>query len=227
MVIPELLFGAAWGYAAASVSESLLHRHVLHAGARFRRLWRRHPYLFSAFRRAYYSHHVIHHARTYRRSFVEMFRDEQERQSLDRQIPKQYRRLIIAEKYGTTQTAMGAVYFLLPSLPVIPLTYTVWGGWATIGTLVPLLLVYPLMSMCVHPFVHRTYGEALAAAPRLVALFLKTRYVRAVIRHHYLHHRYVNCNFNLLLGGDLLLGVHRRPSAEDLAEIAELGLPTD
>jgi len=46
-------------------------------------------------------------------------------------------------------------------------------------------------------------------------------------RNHYMHHRYVASNFNLVLGGDLLRGKYRVSSPADIAEMQRLGLRTD
>ncbi len=49
--------------------------------------------------------------------------------------------------------------------------------------------------------------------------------MKAVIRNHFMHHRYPNHNFNLLLGGDYLLGYHKVPSKEDKREMTKIGIP--
>mgnify|MGYP000897804549 CR=1 FL=1 len=223
----EILCGLVWGYVAASLTESFFHRHVLHANARFRRLWKRYPTFFAGDRSAYYSHHVIHHVRTYRHSFVNQFPNDTEQVKVDNSLPEGYRRWIIAEKYGTTLTFIGVLRFVSPSPPVILFTCLLFGWWVTLGMLVPFWLILPSMSKFVHPFLHRRYQEALADSPTLLAWFMRTRYMRFLIRHHYLHHRYIKCNYNLLLGGDFILGVQRAPSTEDLKAMEALGLPLD
>jgi hypothetical protein len=70
-------------------------------------------------------------------------------------------------------------------------------------------------------------GTTEASVPTLLGLLMDSRYIRAVRRHHYLHHKYLDCNFNLLLGGDWLLGVHRSPTPANLDAMSEIGIRRD
>ena len=87
------------------------------------------------------------------------------------------------------------------------------------------MVVFPLMSAAIHPWLHVRHEVARARAPRPIAWLLNTRYMRSVARHHFVHHRHLAANFNLLLGGDLLLGVHRRPTAADIDAMHREGIP--
>lgn len=224
-ILADLGLGLLLGYLLATLAESFLHRSVQHAGSRVRKFWLRHPRLFAPFLRAYYSHHTIHHARTFRHDYVTQFRDAREQQQVDRELPPAWAERIKREDYGLTLKGWGILLFLLPVAPLIPLLYFVLGAWVCLGALLPLLVVYPLMSMWIHPLLHRAHGDAAGRTSPLGRWLLKTRYMKAVVRGHYLHHRYINCNYNLLLGGDYLFGAYRRPSAADLKDMARLGLP--
>ena len=79
--------------------------------------------------------------------------------------------------------------------------------------------------MFVHPYIHLPYQQALEEAPKHDSKFFKTKYMRAVIRNHYMHHKYPDNNFNLILGGDYILGYHRNASAEDIESMKVLGIP--
>ena len=68
------------------------------------------------------------------------------------------------------------------------------------------------------------YEKALKTASPFMKWFLLTPYFKFLAQHHYLHHRYVNCNFNLLLGGDVICRKQRFPNEEDLIEMKKLGL---
>jgi hypothetical protein len=81
-----------------------------------------------------------------------------------------------------------------------------------------------MLAQFVHPHLHRNHREVMddpRAWPRFMA---RTRYFRHLAQHHWLHHNYPNCNYNLLLGGDWLLGVHRRADADDLVAMQSIGL---
>jgi hypothetical protein len=223
----QILLGLLVGYLLATLAESFLHHHVAHAGARVRKFWLRHPRFFAPFLRSYYSHHVIHHARTYRGDYVTQFRSKEEQEALDRAMPPHWLERIKREEYGLTLKGWGILLFVGPVLPVVPLLYWLAGPWTTGAAVVPLLFVYPLMSKWIHPLLHLAHDDALGRATPLQAWLLRTRYMKAVLRGHYLHHRYITCNYNLLLGGDFLRGVHRRSSPRDLEEMARLGLPVD
>jgi hypothetical protein len=227
IIIPKVFIGLLLGYVLASLAESFLHRNVQHAGAGVRQFWMRHPRLFAPFLRAYYSHHTIHHARTFRKDHVTQFRSTEEQQALDKAMPADWMERIKEEEYGLTLSGWGVLMFLLPVLPLVPLLYWLTGPWVTAGALIPLLIVYPLMSKWIHPLLHKAHEAAVSCATPLEAWLLQTRYMKAVVRRHYLHHRYINCNYNLLLGGDFLFGVHRQSSTQDLADMASIGLPVD
>jgi len=85
-----------------------------------------------------------------------------------------------------------------------------------------MLLLPPLLSMFIHPMIHEPDGKA-GRYNRWLGRVMRTRYFRNVCRHHWLHHKYPDCNFNLLLGGDRLLGTHRNPTATDLQDMDREG----
>jgi hypothetical protein len=221
----QLLGGLVLGYLQATLAESFFHRHIQHASSSVRKLWLRYPRLFGPFLRAYYSHHVIHHARTFRQDFITQFRDSAEQQRVDSSIPAQLLERIRRERYGLTMKGWRVLYFLLPVLPLVPLTYLLFGGWVTLGTLFPLLVVYPLFSGWIHPMLHVMHEVALHQTNWLGRLLLRSRFMRKTLRDHWMHHTYVNCNYNLLIGGDYLLGVHRDPTTRDLQEMQRVGIP--
>lgn len=223
-IILQVFAGIALGYLAATLAESFLHRAILHAGSRMRRYWKRHPLLCTPFLRAYYCHHVVHHGLTFKKNHVTQFQDEQERGRLDSRLPIRWARLLREEQYGLTLRGSGLLMFVLPVVPLLPLIYFLCGTWVTIGAAIPLLIIYPCMSMVIHPVLHLPHEAACSSASWIFVRLLKTPYMQAVMRNHYLHHQYGDCNFNLLLGGDYLLGVHRPPLPEDVRRMSELGI---
>jgi hypothetical protein len=52
----------------------------------------------------------------------------------------------------------------------------------------------------------------------------KSAYFKYLAKHHWLHHRYIDCNYNLMLGGDYLLGVWRGATDEDVGAMRSIGL---
>ncbi|MDH5741674.1 MAG: hypothetical protein OEY77_15235 [Nitrospira sp.] len=224
-IVLHIVFGLLFGYAVVSLLESAFHRAIYHADPRTRRLWARYPLIGGPFRRAYFSHGIVHHCWTFRRDFVTQFTSEHERARLDRRIQGTQSSLIRREHYGMTLRGVGIVWFNLPILPFVLLIGLVLGPWGLVGVL-PALAAYKCLAMFVHPYLHRPYDKV-ADAPPILRRILETGYVQFLRRHHYLHHQYPDCNFNLVLGGDVVLGRYRVPTAQDRDEMCRLGLVVD
>ena len=220
----QLGSGLAASYLTATVSESYLHRTVGHATPRLRRFWARHPRLCGHLSRAHYRHAVVHHGLTFVRDHVTQFLDEAAKARVDGIIAPRGDPCIERERYGLSVGVRGLLTYNATVLPILPALYWLGGPLACAGAL-PVLLVAPLLSKFVHPYLHLPHVEAVRIAPRPVALLLRTRYFRAVARYHYLHHVYQRSNFNLLIGGDHLLGTYRRAGPDDLRAMEAIGLP--
>jgi hypothetical protein len=218
-----MLAGLMLGYVMTTLLESTLHRVIYHAGPQTRRFWARYPRVSGPFRRAYFSHGVVHHRWTFRENFVTQFSSRQEQERLEQRLRGAQASLIRREQYGVTLRGSGIVWFNLPILPWIVLIGLVLGPWGLVGA-IPAVAAYSCLAMFVHPYLHRPHEEVVAGVSPVFRWVLKTRYVRFLRCHHYLHHRYGDCNFNLLLGGDVLLGRSRRPTAQDWDEMYRLGL---
>ena len=222
----QAVLGLAVGYLAASLIESTAHQWVSDApGARVR-WWKKHPRLFRLFIETHYSHHTIHHFKTFRRNHVTQFRSEDERAALDAELSGHgtHGQLIREAQYAVKLQGSGGWTFVAPLLLFLPVIYALLGVSGTLGSLVTMALP-PLFSNYVHPYLHMPHAAARAAAPPVISWFLKTRYGRAMARNHFIHHRYGGTsNFNLVLGGDILRGVHRKPSVKDFETMQEIGL---
>ena len=222
--ILQVLSGVLVGYLIVTVCESFFHRAIGHAPPRLRRVWGRAPRVGTFFLRAWYAHHVVHHLRTFRRDHVTQFSSPGEEARLRSGLVAQGRGHIVEQDYGLRVGGPGEfLRYVAPTLPVFLAACWLGGAWFTAGAALPFLAM-PLVSELVHPYVHMGHERAAREAPALLRPLLATRYFRSVARHHWLHHRYTDCNYNLLLGGDFLLGVHRRPGPGDLAEMAAIGL---
>jgi hypothetical protein len=157
---------------------------------------------------------------------VTQFVDAADKARVDTIIAARGDSLIEKERYGLTIGLRGVLTYNVPVLPVLPVLFWSCGSVACLGAL-PVLFTAPLLSMLVHPYLHMSHREVLRRSPRAVALLLGTRYFRAIARHHYLHHVYQCSNFNLQMGGDWLLGTHRRASPDDLRKMERIGIPID
>lgn len=226
--LAHLAVGFAGGYVIASLIESLMHQYVSDAPNKTVKRWERFPHLCRYLIRTRYSHHVVHHRRTFKQDHVTQFRSASERQALNRELAErgQHGRIIRRSRYAVRLHGSGALVFVAPLLPAIPLTAFTLGPWGTLGSCVALALP-PLFSHCIHPYLHMPHAKAVREAPGVTAWLLKRWYFREMARNHYMHHRYVASNFNLVLGGDLLRRRYRAPSESDLQEMQRLGLRID
>ncbi|AUX32159.1 MULTISPECIES: hypothetical protein [Sorangium] len=226
--IAATLLGAAMGYVTATLVESFAHHHISDARPRRVRWWTQHPRLFKYLIRTHYSHHSVHHLRTFRKDHVTQFRNDDERRALDAELAERgaHGQIVLRSNYAVKLHGTGALVFVSPLIPFLPVVYLLLGPWGLVGSVLPMLCP-PLFSNYLHPYLHMPHEVAVTKAPPLISWLLRTRYGRAVARNHFMHHRYMNCNFNLMLGGDILRGVSRRPSHKDIAEMQRIGLRLD
>ncbi|MBI1860080.1 MAG: hypothetical protein HYR96_04075 [Deltaproteobacteria bacterium] len=224
MLLVEAALGFIIGYLYASQLESLFHDWVNDApGSRVTK-WKSFHWILAPMIRTHFSHHTIHHCRTYRENYVTQFRSLQERVTLNQELLQfQHGREIIAAMYGNRFSFWGWVAFCAPLVPGPILAFGFWGAPAALGMLLAVSLP-PIMSNFVHEYLHMPTERALAEAPWPISWFARTPYFRFIARHHFLHHRYLRFNFNLVVGADLWRGKFRRPSNRDCAEMERLGL---
>jgi hypothetical protein len=232
--------GVACGYFASTLIESLFHHRVSDAPRRTLHFWLGYPRLFGIFIRANYSHHTIHHGRTFRADYVTQFGSEEEKNALDAELAARgsHGRLIVESQYAMTLHGSGALSFIAPFVPLAVLCFVYGGSAFGLGFFL-LSCASPWLNTYIHRYLHMPQAKALGQASPLVRVFLKSSYYRRLVAYHYLHHKYVACNFNLLIGGDWirdrLAGLSyarrkerhkllRRASAGDLEKMRALGL---
>lgn len=223
----QLLLGLALGYLIGSWVESFMHEYVSDAHPKFVRFWARAPRLFRPLINTHYSHHTIHHVKTYRSGHVTQFRSREEQEAVTAELLARgkHGRIILAGAYGTRLHGSGALVFVAPLVIFFPVFWFTLGPVGFLGGCVTLLLP-PFMSHFVHPWLHRPFEQGQREAPRWLAWLLRTRYLQAVYRNHFLHHRYGGVsNFNLVLGADLLRRKAREPTSRDLEVMVEIGMP--
>jgi hypothetical protein len=219
-----LFLGLLFGFLSATVTESLGHRFTGHPGPRQRRLYLKYPRLFHIFLKPYYQHLVIHHHRTFKGNFFDQFRDELEKKELDtwisRKFSKQFSELIWVERYNLTLKGIsGTLPFAIP-FTAGPLLIGMVFGWTAFFASLLTAFIPVWMSKFIHPLVH--LPEETHLAHPLIQWLMKTSYMKMVFKNHYLHHQQLETNFNLLLGGDYIVGHHRAPTIEEAVALESL-----
>lgn len=220
----QVLKGLVIGYGVLCISESASHRHFLHASPAIRRFWQRIGAVGRYIHNSWYSHHVVHHYRTFRQDYVTQFRSAAEETRLAADLTRRGKRQIALNSYGLrVGSPKEFVKYVYPHVPHYALLCYLGGGWFTLGALVPVAF-YQWLAHFAHPYLHMNYAKALASCSPLMRPFLRSPYFRFLAMHHFLHHKYVNCNYNLLLGGDWVWRCQRLPNAEDYREMQALGM---
>ncbi len=226
MILLEIAVGLALGYLLGSLLESAIHEYVPDAPPRVLALWRRHPRLFRRFLDAHFSHHVVHHHQTFH-DHVTQFVSSVQRERVETLVRRRGRhgRVILRNGFSDRLHDDSIVEFSLPWLAAglaIALAAP-----ASIGLAATVPLMLPgLLGHYVHPWLHRRFADGQQHAPGWLAALLRSRYMRAVYRNHFLHHRYGGTgNFNLVLGGDWLRGRLRRATDADREAMRHAGMP--
>lgn len=223
----QILMGLGMGYILLCISESASHRFFLHAPRKVRQFWQRLGPLGEYVHNSWYSHHVVHHYRSFRQDYVTQFRSREEERELRADLTRRGKAQIALNSYGLRiGSPKEFVKYLYPHVPHYALLCYLGGLWFTLGALIPVAL-YQWLAHYVHPYLHMDYHKALQSASPWMRPFLRTRYFRFLAQHHFLHHKYVHCNYNLLLGGDWVWRQQRFPSPEDHREMRALGLYVD
>jgi hypothetical protein len=176
------------------LTESLVHRCILHAERGTLAFWRRHRRLFRVFLRARHAHRS-HHSRAAR------YGDPEQAQQ---RTPES----IAADVRALRHQPGGVVFFLTPLLLVC--VVSVWlGPWALVAAL-PSIAAYPAVALLVHPYLHLRRSQiSMVAGPATTWLF-GTAPFRWLAQYHAAHHRYPGRNHNLLAGADQLFDILSR-----------------
>lgn len=220
----QILKGIVIGYAVLCISESASHRNFLHASPKIRKFWQRIGAIGRYIHHSWYSHHVVHHYRTFRQDYVTQFSSAAEEAHLRADLKQRGKEQIARNSYGLrVGSPKEFIKYVYPHVPHYALLCYLGGGWFTLGALLP-VFAYQWLAHFVHPYLHMNYEQALHSASPLMRPFLRSAYFRFLAQHHFLHHKYVHCNYNLLLGGDLVWRCQRLPSEEDYLEMQALGL---
>lgn len=223
----QIVTGFVCGYFFATIFESALHRWFGHARSAGRRRWKRFPGISSVLSAVYYSHAVIHHGKTFRANHVTQFRNMDEKARLDEELFANGNRGVIHVCYGLITNVEGAIYFVvIPFIAVSLCSLCLFRCLAPSFLLtasIPIMLT-PLLSQFLHPFLHLPIADAVDVAPRITGWLLQTRYGQWARMSHFVHHRHVRYNFNLLPGGDYLMRTFKAPTEVEIAEMQSIGL---
>ncbi len=226
-IILQFALGLCIGYAVGSFVESFMHEYVSDALPKFVRAWQRSPRLCKLLIDTHFSHHTIHHVKTYRLNHVTQFRSEEERLILIRLLRARgnHGNTVIRGAFATKLHGQGAVVFVAPLLILFPFFMFAMPTATFVGSAITLLLP-AFMSHFVHPYIHQPFSMGQSAAPKWLAWFLRSRYGMAVYRNHFMHHRYGGTsNFNLVLGADYVRRKLRTPSQKDTTVMILIGMP--
>ena len=218
-------------YAQASVWESLFHEFILDLTADHPRWLRGFKAWWPSLWTVQVDHNVLHHYRTYRQSYVEMFSHPNDEARLQVALHRQYDpatvRAFIHSRYGSTFTWAVVVPYSVPTwlsflwLLVLP-------SWPSmLGCLVASLLFstpYVVFSMWVHLYMHMRFDRAMREAPFCLRLILRSPYGIAVRISHYVHHQDPKMNYNLQYLADRLRGRWRAPTNAEWDRMVVLGL---
>lgn len=218
------LVGLILGVLSGTVTESVGHRLVGHPTIALKKFYLKYPRLFSPFLHFISQHVVVHHQKTFRKNFFEQFDDEQHKLQLDRWISTKLEPkladLIWRENYHLALTgAFSILRFAIPFFLGPVLIGMAFGFNVFLGSLI--FAFAPVwFSVYIHPLIHIPTDTARAHS--FVQWLMKTRYMGHAFRNHYLHHRHPKSNFNLFIGGDYLLFIHRKATAQDEQELATI-----
>lgn len=227
MQLLHLIFGISTGYFVASYIESFLHEHVSDAPTRRVNFWRKYPSLLKPLINTHYSHHTIHHVKTWQRDHVTQFRSDSERQKLDKVLHARGKHgtMIIEGLYAAKLHSLGMIVFTTPLLLACILLFIFTPVLFAVGACTTIFLP-TLFSNFIHPYLHMPFDRGQKEAPRVVAWLLGTRYFKAMYVNHFIHHRYGGTsNYNLVLGADWLRGKTRIVTEKDVHIMRDVGLP--
>ncbi|MDR3612866.1 MAG: hypothetical protein P4L53_04815 [Candidatus Obscuribacterales bacterium] len=245
-IVIEVCVGLALlGPICASMHESLVHQYIAHAKRETVNFWRRHPRIFLTLLLGHFFHHVVHHGKTFREGYLKQFGRPLEHEDVDAWAPEAFYKAFpaehqayirkaaspaaIIEKLHASEYGLGAASpcrFALTIVPLVLVVLLVAPFWLAFGTGASMLFLYPAMSCIIHR--NMMHVPQVAGGGRVQNILTKflvgSAYMKWLERYHWLHHRYVYCNYNLLVFADFLRGTWRRATAADLEKMQTEGL---
>lgn len=228
--IAFLGFGTLF-YIQSSVWESLFHEFLLDLTPERRAWLHRVKAWWPALWTVHVDHNVLHHYRTYRRSYVAQFSNAEEEARLLATLRRQFDgatvRTFIRSRYGSTFTWAGVVPYAIPTWINLLWLLTLDDGPAILGCGLANLVFstpYFVFSMWVHFYMHMPFDQAMRKAPLWLRLILASPYGVAVRISHYVHHQDPKVNYNLQYFADRVRGKWRAPTSAEWDEMVAIGL---
>ena len=204
----NLALGLIFVYFTTSIWETFVHWKICHANKNTRLAWKRYGGIFNLLRKAYFLHNTIHHVKTYSSNYYVQFDSLNKKESLDSKLYSRPHLRVLRDRYGLSISGFwgNAVFMAIPisiAISIFSLLAIKHVWFAILIAIVPMVL-----SKYLHPFLHEE-NPISKSTSTIMKHFLNSRYFLYIQLYHYIHHRYPLCNFNLMLGGDYLLGVAR------------------
>lgn len=219
-----VILGFFLGILSATLSESFFHKFFGHPNKSRVNFYFKYPKFFAVCLKPYFHHWVIHHEKTYQTHMFKQFDSKKHKEETDEWIrhnmDKKFAELIFEERYNLTLKGLiGTIPFAVPFCIGPALIYNFLGWQAFIGCLFTAYLPV-LFSKVIHPLVHNP--QETKNHNKFIQWFMRTKYAERILLNHYLHHNEGDTNFNLQLGGDYLLKLHRRPTDFEEQEYQQL-----
>lgn len=189
-------------YLIATLWEHYLHKEILHAKRQKVKYWRNSGgKIGMLLYKGWYSHHVVHHKKTFQTEYHTQFDSKQQQTNLDTHLINKFNQTNTPQKYGLTiNTFWEYVIFMLPWFIVAPISFYL-GGYLLLMISTLILMLPLLLSKYIHPFLHEKKTQT--------SWIYNNVYVKKIYKTHRIHHEDDTKNFNLLLGGDWIMETYQ------------------
>lgn len=207
-VMLNLTLSLIFVYFATSCWETFVHWKILHANRNTRLAWKYYGGVFNLLRKACFSHNTIHHVKTYNSNYYVQFNSANKKKSLDSKLYARPHLRIQGDRYGLTISGFweNTVFMAIPIIIAIFIFSLLAIDYVWLGVLIAIIPM--MLSKYVHHLLHKE-NPISKNTSAIMKYFLSSRYFSYIQLYHYIHHQHTLCNFNLMPGGDYLLGVAR------------------
>ncbi len=205
----NLIIGVIIVYFLTSLWETVVHWKILHADKASRLRWRQVGGIFNLLRKAYFSHHTIHHTKTYRTNYFQQFESRKQKESLDSKLNPHPEFRIKCNRYGLNISGFweNIVFVGVPLLNSVIVLYILSPPFIWVGFIIAVIPM--LLSKYLHPLLHDAYASK-STNSIILKIIVNSNFFKFIQLYHFIHHQYAMCNFNLMPGGDYVLGIARK-----------------